>query len=229
MIDDMKKYFFYACLLLVWVLPSCQNDDSDVISEDVPLYQNLAVEYNVSQNTMHVAANFNRNDSTGRNVRLGGNSSILFNEKTPNFANVGIYFYTLSISGLDDVTFKFTRAKGEVYTNKASIKNVSPIAIPESFTSASIKGSTTLTWEGAPLGENEYAAVSINYKGGVNNVYNYEKGSMSMNITFPNVVSAGKATLSLSRVKRLPLQESNGTAGGKIDVSYVQSKEIMLE
>lgn len=227
----MKKYFFYACLLLVsvWALPSCQNDDSDVVPQDVPLYQNLAVEYNVSQSNMHVAANFNRNDSTGRNVRLGGSSSILFNGKTPNFANVGIYFYTLSVSGLDDMTFQFTRAKGEVYTNKVSINNVNPIAIPESFTSASIKGSTILTWEGQPLGENEYAALNINYAGGVNTIYNYEKGSTSMNITFSNVVPAGKATLTLSRVKRLPLQESNGTAGGKIDVSYVKSKEIMLE
>ena len=40
------------------------------------------------------------------------------------------------------MTFTFTRAKDEVYTNVASIKDVKPIAIPESFTSAKVKGTT---------------------------------------------------------------------------------------
>ena len=47
----------------------------------------------------------------GINIKLNGPASILFNGKDPNFANVGIYFYTYSFKGLEDMTFTFTRAK----------------------------------------------------------------------------------------------------------------------
>ena len=48
-------------------------------------------------------------------------------------------------------------------------------------------------------------------------------------IASPNPASAAKGTLFLSRVRKLPLQESNGDAGGKIDVSYVQNKDVTFE
>lgn len=225
----MKKYFFYAIMLSAWVLTSCSSDDSSGVPESVPLYQKLGVSYNVDQKTTNVGANFNANDSIGENVRLSGSSFILINGKAPDFLNTGVYFYTYSFSGLDDVAFEFTRSKGNVYTNKTSLKDVKPIAIPEAFNNVSLANSTVLVWEGDPLGENEYATVSINYKNGVNNVYNYDKGSTSISITITGNAPAGKASLSLSRVKKLPLQESNGSAGGQLDVSYVDTKEITLE
>lgn len=229
MIDDMKKYFFYAILLSVWTLTACSNDDDSGVPESVPLYQKLGVSYNVGQKTTNVGANFNTNNSEGANVKLSGSSSIFINGKAPDFMNTGIYFYTYSFSGLEGVTFKFNRRQGVVYTNVASLNDVRPIAIPESFTTVSLKGSTVLTWVGEPLGENEYATVSINYKGGVNNVYEYNKDKQSISISFAGNATAGKATLSLSRVHKLPLQESDGNAGGQLEVSYVDSKEVTIE
>lgn len=225
----MKKYFLFASLLFAWTLTSCDSDDSSDIEPDVPFYQNLGVSYDVTNNKTNVGANFNKQDSAGINIKLNGPASILFNGKAPNFANVGIYFYTYSFKGLEDMTFTFTRAKDEVYTNVASIKDVKPIAIPESFTSAKVKGTTTLTWEGDPVGPNEVVEVTISYDGGVNSIFNRDEGSRSINITFSNSSLPGKATLSLSRAKVSPLQESNGSASGQLDVSYVQSKEIRLE
>lgn len=162
-------------------------------------------------------------------MRLGGNSSILFNNKTPDFLNVGLYFYNYSFEGLDDIIFTFTRSKGQVFINKASLKDVSPIAIPSSFTTIAISDNTLLTWEGDPIGSGEYVEVRIEYKGGVNTIYNRNQGEKSITLSFSNPVSAGKATLFLSRIKTLPLQQSNGNAGGKLDVSYVQDKEIDLQ
>ncbi len=225
----MKKYFLYAILISAAAFTACSSDDSSDIEADVPFYQNLGVAYDITNNTTRVGANFNKYDSAGVNIKLNGPASILINGKTPNFANVGVYFYTYSFSGLDDMTFVFTRAKDSVFTNVATLKDVKPIAIPESFTSINRKTSTTLTWEGDPVGDDEMVEATISYDGGVTTLYNRDKGSQSISITLGNQVTASKATLSLSRAKTHPLQESNGNAGGQLDVSYIQSKEVRLE
>lgn len=224
----MKKSFLYAMLISVYAFTSCSNDDPS-ISEDVPFYQNLGVAYDVTNNQTRVGANFNKYNTEGINIRLNGPASITFNGKTPDFANEGVYFYTSSFSGLDDMTFVFTRSKDSVFTNVATLKDVKPIAIPESFQTVSRNGSTTLTWEGDPIGEDEVIEATITYKGGVNSLFNREKGSRSIHITFSTPVTATEGTLSLSRAKTNPLQESNGNAGGQLDVSYIQSKEIRIE
>jgi hypothetical protein len=225
----MKKYFLFAFLVSAWAFTSCNNDDAPDIEADVPFYQNLGVAYDVTNNMTRVGANFNKLDSAGINIKLNGPASITINGKTPDFDNVGTYFYTSSFPGLDDMTFVFTRAKDSVYTNVASINDVKPIAIPESFTSAKVTGTTVLTWEGDPVGEDEVVEVRITYNGGSYNILNRTEGSKSISINFSNLVTASKGTLFLSRAKVHPLQESNGNAGGQLDVSYIRSKEIGLE
>lgn len=66
----MRKYFLYACLLFAGVFTACDNDDSDGIDHSIPFYQNLGVEYNVTQNHTHIGANFNKYNSEGANLRL---------------------------------------------------------------------------------------------------------------------------------------------------------------
>ena len=109
----MRKYFLYACLLFAGVFTACGNDDSDGIDPSIPFYQNLGVEYNVTQNHTHIGANFNKYNSEGANLRLPA-KGILFNGKAPDFLGMGTYMYMLSESGLDPVTFTFTRWKDQV-------------------------------------------------------------------------------------------------------------------
>ncbi|MFQ9022283.1 MAG: hypothetical protein ACLR6J_15285 [Parabacteroides merdae] len=54
----MRKYFLYACLLFAGVFTACDNDDSDGIDPSIPFYQNLGVEYNVTQNHTHIGRKF---------------------------------------------------------------------------------------------------------------------------------------------------------------------------
>lgn len=225
----MKKYFLFAFLVSAWAFTSCDNDDAPDIDADVPFYQNLGVAYDVTNNTTRVGANFNKQDSAGINIKLNGPASITINGKTPDFANVGTYFYTDSFSGLDDITFVFTRAKDSIFTNVATINDVKPIAIPESFAAVKVTGTTTLAWEGDPIGADEVVEVQITYNGGLYNILNRTEGSKSIDISLSNQVTASKGTLSLSRARVHPLQESNGNAGGQLDVSYIQSKEITFE
>lgn len=225
----MKKYLLFAFLLPAFLFTACDNDDSDVVGESVPFYQKLGVEYNVTQNHTRVGANFNKNDSKGSNMKLGGNSSIRFNSITPKFLSVGEYFYTHSFNGLDNITFTFTRSKGNVFVNAASLNDINPIAIPDTFTTVFANGNTVLTWEGEPIGPNEYVQARIEFKGGINNIYNRNEGGKTITINFSNSAAAGKATLFLSRIKTFPLQQSNGDAGGRLDISYVKDKEITLQ
>lgn len=97
-LNDMRKYFLYACLLFAGVFTACDNDDSDGIDPSIPFYQNLGVEYNVTQNHTHIGANFNKYNSEGANLRLPA-KGILFNGKVPDFLGMGAYMYMLSDPG----------------------------------------------------------------------------------------------------------------------------------
>ena len=227
-LNDMKRYFLYVSLLFAGVLTSCGDDAPSEIDPSVPFYQNLGVEYNITQNHTHIGANFNKYNSEGVSLRLP-DKNILFNGKEPDFLGQGTYMYMLSESGLDSVTFTFTRWKGQVYTNNVSIEDVDPIAIPESFTAIKGSGSTVITWEGNPIGKDEYIQAHLTYSGGVYDLNNTQEGATSITLNFTNPTSATNGTLYLSRVRKLPLQESNGDAGGKIDVSYVQNKDVVFE
>ncbi len=247
----MRKYFLYASLLFAGMFTACDNEDADGIDPSIPFYQNLGVEYNVTQNHTHIGANFNKYNSEGANLRLPA-KGILFNGKEPDFLGMGTYMYMLSESGLAPVTFTFTRWKGQVYTNKASIDDVDPIALPESLTSIKSNGATVITWIGKPIGKDEYVQAHLTYDGGVYDVNNTQEGATFVTLNFTNPASVAKGTLFLSRIKKLPLQESNGAgsvpvylgapsikklplqesngaAGGKIDVSYVRNKDVTFE
>lgn len=224
----MKKYFLYVSLLLAGLLTSCGEDEPGEIDPSIPFYQNLGVEYNVTQNQTHIGANFNKYNSEGANLRLP-DKGILFNGKVPDFLGTGTYMYMLSASGLDAVTFTFTRWEGQVYTNKASIDDVDPIAIPEPLTSIKGNGNAVISWEGNPVGKDEYVQVHLTYSGGVYDMNTATEGATSITLNFTNPTSAAGGTLYLSRVKRLPLQQSNGDAGGKIEVSYVRNKDVSFE
>ena len=223
----MKKIFFYASLLATGLLTACSQGD-DEIDPSIPFYQNLGVEYNITEQNTHVGANFNKYNSEGPNLRLP-DGGILFNGMKPDFLNEGAYFYKMSFTNLPPVTFTFTRAKELVFVNQVNIDDAVPIGIPETFTSISGSGTTTLTWEGAPLAKNQYVQVHITYNGGVYNVYNRTEGSTSITLAFNNPTSVTTAQLYLSRVNTLPLQQSDGNAGGQIDVSYAVIKQVTVE
>lgn len=188
----------------------------------------MGVEYNVTQNHTHIGANFNKYNSEGANLRLPA-KGILFNGKVPDFLGMGAYMYMLSESGLDPVTFTFSRWKDQVYTNKASIDDVDPNR------SSRIPDIRQRQWRNhyhlgrKPIGKDEYVQVHLTYSGGVYDINNTQEGATSITLNFTNPTSATKGTLFLSRVRELPLQESNGDAGGKIDVSYVQNKDVTFE
>lgn len=188
----------------------------------------MGVEYNVTQNHTHIGANFNKYNSEGANLRLPA-KGILFNGKVPDFLGMGTYMYMLSESG-------WTRSRSPFPVGKTRFIQTRPLStmsiqslLPESLTSVKGNGATIITWVGKPIGKDEYVQVHLTYSGGVYDINNTQEGATSITLNFTNPTSATKGTLFLSRVRELPLQESNGDAGGKIDVSYVQNKDVTFE
>lgn len=176
-----------------------------------------------------MGANFRQNNKEGEYVRLTGNASIRFNGEKPNYANIVPYFYTYTLSGLEKVLFSFTRKKGEDFVNTVSLADVSPIGIPAGFTTIPTSGSTLLTWEGNPVGVNEEVQVTIITDAGVGTTYDRTVGSNSIEVEFSLRTIPKKATLQISRIKTLPVQQSNGNAGGQVKVAYSQEKEVTLQ
>lgn len=224
----MKKSFVYVTLLLMGVLTSCGKDHSNEIDLIVPFYQNLGVEYDMTANKTYAGANFNKKDSAGANLKLPA-GAVLINGEEPLFENIGVYFYKASFDGLQNVTFTFNRSKEQVFVNKASTSDATPIDIPMTFTAIDGNGTTVLTWDGDPVAKGEYVALRLEYKGGNLQLYNRDEGGQSISIPFNNQTGATDATLYLSRVTTHPLQQSNGSAGGKIDVSYTISKKVAIQ
>lgn len=221
----MKKFLFYIFLCWFSLLLSCEKGESGVIDPSIPFYQNLGVSYDVTKEVTRIGANFNKNNREGISLRLP-EKGILFNGEIPTFLGMGDYMYMLSKPGLIPVTFTFQRWEDKVYTNHVSINDVLPIAIPDTLVEIHSRKLTVLNWIGAPIGEDEFIQVHITYDGGVYDTNSDLVGTKNISFHFSNVTSAKKGVLYVSRVKNLPLQESNGNAGGNIRVSYVQSKDI---
>lgn len=226
----MKKYLsFLAFTCVVCLLAACDNDDSSDIDDSVSFYQDYHADYNVTRNKTYVGANFRQNNKAGEYVRLTGSASIRFNGEKPNYANIVPYFYTYTLSGLEKVLFSFTRKKGEDFVNTVSLADVSPIGIPADFTTIPTSGSTLLTWEGNPVSVNEEVQVTIITDAGVGTTYDRTVGSNSIEVEFSLRTIPKKAILQISRIKTLPVQQSNGNAGGQVKVAYSQEKEVTLQ
>ncbi len=228
----MKKLFMFAAFAAAAMFAACDDDDT---SNDTKayFYQSLSAEYNVTTNQTYAAANFNRSNANGESIILAGNQSLLINGQLPVYANVSPYYYTLTLPGLDKLTFVFTRDVGEVYTNTVSVDQVKPVTIPADFVTVKSTGTTTLTWTGDPVGDKETIMVRLmdgNQKV-IGTFYQRELNATTINIVFTSAVPApGSAgLLLLTRVKELPLAQTNGDAGGLMKVNYTVQKEVTFE
>ena len=130
--------------------------------------------------------------------------------------------------GIVPVTFTFTRVSDMVFVNEASVSDVNPISIPDTLNALN-DGVTTITWEGEPIGANEFVQVHIEYKGGVYDTNTAIEGARSIRVSLDSFNGAPSGTLYLSRVKTLPLQQSQSTAGGEIQVSYLKTKTVQFK
>lgn len=227
----MKQIVYLPFFVLLALLSSCSSEESSVLHSSVPFYQDLSITYDMTHNKTHAGANFNKNKSTGENIKLTADASIRFNNEIPNYANILPYFYTYTFNGTDKVTFTFTRSKGNVYVNSGSLEDVNEAEILNTYTTFYLNRKNDFFWFGKALEANEQIQVSLEQNGGISYWYNYEAGSISVEIdlTENTILQPGEATFTVTRTATLPLKENNGTAGGQMQVSYQRSKTVTIQ
>lgn len=223
----MKKLIYIICILLTGMWVSCSSEESSSLNSNVPFYQSLDVEYYVSKNKTKASANFNKYNALGDNIQLTGISSIKFNNDKPNYVNIAPFFYTYSFNGLDDITFRFTRNRNEVYINTVSIKDIEPIDFPAGFNDIDVNKKVDFRWIGSPVGKKEEVQIRIVTAEGEYNFYDDTVGDDFIRLTLPKSVDKGDVTVSLTRIRKMALKEAE-SAGGEIKVSYISDKDIRL-
>lgn len=224
----MKKFLIFA--LSAFSIWACSDDDKEpTVDSSVPLFQNLKVEYNSTQEKTYVSANFNKDNEKGESVRLSGTSFIRFNDEVPEHTGEHPYYYSSAIPELIDVTFELTRKPGEVYTNKVSTGDISFLEIEKQFTEIGIQDGTTFVWVGKSVGEGETVQVRIVTKSGEYEFHTTDTGNIGIEIQLPESASPGSALFYLSRIKSMNLQQDDKGAGGEIQVVYSCEKEITLK
>lgn len=227
----MKKILFFLLAASTGMFfYACDDKDSSDIKDSIPFYQDYRTEFDVTNNQTIAQANFREKNSDGKDVKLTGYSKIEMNGQAPNYTGERPYFYNYTFAGTADVKYVFTRTTGMVYTNLASKTEVNPIGIPANFTTVNMNGTTVLTWSGEPVGQNETIEASVVSSVGGNNGFKLETvGATGINLPIDSDIPAGLAKVTISRVKSLPIQQSDGTANGVNIVVYTVSKDITVQ
>jgi hypothetical protein len=222
----MRKSIFILAAYLVAITAGCSDGVPSVLDSSIPIYQSLAVDYDVTGDYTNVGANFKTENSQGANLRMQ-DGGVTFNGQNPNFVGSGDYLYEYRLSGCPDVKFVLDRIDVGEFTNTVSFSEVVPIAIPDTL--SSMGAIQMIYWKGEPIEGNEYVVARVRYDGGQAIVKTSLQQAVGVKVfLYTSNMRGEKATLYLSRVRSLPLQESDGKGGGVINVSYTVSKEIVL-
>lgn len=223
----MRKKMLYGMVGLTFLLGSCSKGAPDILDPSIPIYQNLAVMYDITDNTTSIGATFNAENASGTALRMQ-EKGVLFNGKEPSFIGGGDYMYIMQETGAPAVTFTLVRENVGTFVNSASIDDVEPISLNDTL--SRIGTVNQIYWVGEPIGANETVSIHLQYDGGETTQTETTEGYKGIQAIFLDLPKSGTiATLSISRVKTLPLQESNDIGGGKINVSYTTSKKVTIK
>lgn len=213
-------------------LAACNEESSKDIG-NAPLYQRYRVEFQADADDDVMAyANFSKGrDEFGKSVKLEGAQSVKVNGRSMDYRDLEEmhsfnYAYSTEVGeGIDDVTFTFTRNKGEVYTNMVRKDDVAEIRLPRPL--AAVANGVPLEWTGVSgMEDGEVTAVLSRRVNGAFSSYNAEKVDYeNRTITFANVPAGRGYTLLLTRTKKLDTRENNLPAGGKLEICFVDEED----
>ena len=223
----MKRNLIFLFSGIIAFLSGCSDDaEPRVLDPSIPIYQNLAVDYDITGNYTNVAANFKTNNAEGVNLRMQ-DGGVTFNGTDAAFIGTGNYMYEYRFDGTPDITFVLKRIDVGDFTNKVEYAEVVPISIPDTLTS--VAAIQMIYWVGAPIEGNEYVVARLVYKDGQSLQKTSLQDAVGVKIiSYTSGMKGQTATLYLSRVRTLPIQESDGKGGGQINVSYTVSKQVVL-
>ena len=223
---SLRLLFIPACTILFTAI-SCTKKPSTppvVLPSDVPAYQEYYVTYNKTQNNTNAEAHLRLHNAAGDYIALQNSDAILINGQRPAYG-VG--------NAMADVEFTFTR-KDHTFRNKASRSDIGDISFSASTPSEIDKTHVaTFSWDGPPLVFDEQVELQFT---GVNTGSYYSSSSMYVNgntIVLDDRIlpklDKGDYTMTLIRTVKLPLTQSDSTAGGIIYVNLRVEKVVTIK
>lgn len=208
---------------LVAVLAGCDVAEPSTDVNQDRIHTRYELIYDGTADVTEPRASFRFGNAAGTQLRLEGRAGVAFDGdalalQTP----LNITFYNDRIAGLTSSgTFVYTDGDGETFENTASLRS---IGTPASIGPIDNDQATTLTWQGAPVGEDETVRVVL-YRVSADTrlaVFTQDdEGATSVVLDRGQLgpVQPGEITLVVSRLSERPADEAPG-AGGVVVTDY---------
>ncbi len=223
----MKKLFpIVSMLFIIAGCASNETAESDTVKQS-EIYQKYKVSYYESGQELSVFASFRFGGKRGTTLHLVKPSKITFNGTelpVKNNSFKGTFYRTRVRTALPErCVFKFVDADKKAYVNDLRL---SPISVGSYKQVIDTSEAFTITWEGAPLGDDEFVEVTI--RGDQNNHFSKRtetKGVKEITI-YPEEMrdfQPGKADIQFERHIYSALKQTT-RMGGEIKGSYHSKK-----
>lgn len=222
----MKKLLTYAGIsaLTLFSLNSCSKVSSDDLEDDVPYHQSYSVYFDGSNNSTRGSASFRVRTSNGTGITLDDESNLLINNNTATkepLVSAFVPIYAWEGTSITNVTFKLNKKGGATFTNTVNTTDIDAVNFPNNMPNAFSKsnginfnyignaGSTVVVVRGQNLSG---ADTSVSRNATSNNV--------SFSAAELSIFQAGSIEIQMDRIKSASLQQSDGNAGGEINITY---------
>lgn len=206
----------------------CSKVDSNDLNNNVPYYQVYSVTYYKAGNTTSCAAHYLVRNGSGTRVELGNGSSVTMNGASPSTSLIDKTIYEWNGPGFFDASFILTKPSGKTIGNvvrRSDIGDINFVSLPDTVSKAA---GFSFGWTGSTLGADEKIVVRVSTLGSGVNDQNISGSTVTVAPSALADFPAGKLTVQLIRVKEIPVQVPDSTAGGTTSIFYNNSKEIEL-
>lgn len=223
------KIKFVLLVAFVVFFSSCERENSSDVNQD-RIFTIYGLVYEANQDVTYARAWFRFGHALGTLLELTQPSYVRFNTENLGFQNAFAYYEKRMSGKVASGTFHWEDYDGNKFENAITITS---IAFPSALTEIEGGKSFELSWEGSPIAEDSYVAVTINgdFEGDGTIIWEKAVGSTSITIPKSELEKLPKnlsATFWLEYGYNPELAQTTG-AGGEIYGKYRISKEIMIK
>lgn len=205
-----------------------------------PIYQYYQVRYYPEQNTTSADANFYYSRLGGQPVNFISTDGVKANGKTLNVYAIegdGSYF-GWTMDGTPDVVFTFARNDGTILTNKAD--GLQPGDLTLVIDSVlQVSDTMHINWTGSPLRPGELVNVTMTRLYATSdsaNLYSrittdfFDGGHVcTLDYAQTSLFHPGTYNVELTKRRTTDLQQPDGTAGGKMEISVSVARKVVVK
>jgi len=223
------KNLILILLVSVFFVGCMSNDtaNSDTVKQ-TEIYQKYTVNYDETAKELVLTAQFRFGGNGGTTLQLVDPAYIYYNGKEMslqnNFIKGTFYRITEQTDFEPNHIWEYQDCDENKFLNGIRLFDGEILDVPAGISKTNV---TTITWDGAPVQENERISILIETNGGSHyeTISTNVLGAKEIGITPENLkeIPVGAATFQLKREIDMPLNEGEHL-GGEIDGEYLSKK-----